>query len=55
MQRNNIVSITQDNGAAASEAAVISQSNNAVVDQNMVLLNDCDETGEGGNDATCFT
>ena len=31
----------------------ISQSNDATIDQNMDLLNSCDESGAGINDATC--
>ena len=35
------------------EDASSTQFNNAVVDQNMVLLNDCDETEEGDSEASC--
>ena len=51
---NAILGVVQDNEAHAFEDASSTQFNNAVVDQNMVLLNDCDETEEGGNDAICF-
>ena len=50
---NTIDSITQDNTATGDGFASISQSNEATIDQNMDLLNSCDESGDGVNDADC--
>ena len=50
---NTITSITQSNTADDELDASSTQFNNAVVDQNMVLLNDCDEAGLGSSDAFC--
>ena len=51
---NYIESITQDNTATGDGFAHISQSNDAIIDQNMDLLNSCDESGAGINDAICY-
>ena len=50
---NDIFGITQGNMAHGVQDASSTQFNNAVVDQNMVLLNDCDETEVGNNEADC--
>ena len=44
---NEIKSIEQENTATGDGFAEISQSNDATIDQNMELLNSCDESGAG--------
>ena len=51
---NNIQSIAQDNIADNSGDAFSNQGNSIAVDQNAGLVNTCDETGTGNNDADCF-
>ena len=50
---NDIVEITQINDATGDGFAAISQSNDATIAQSMDLLNSCDESGAGENDASC--
>ena len=50
---NEITSIEQENLATGNDLAQISQSNDATINQNMELLNSCDESGAGINDAFC--
>ena len=52
---NFIGEITQINKAIGNDFADISQSNDAVIDQNIDLLNSCDESGDGIHDASCLT
>ena len=51
--RNLLTSITQKILATGDDFAQISQSNDATIDQNLDLLNSCDESGAGINDAYC--
>ena len=51
--QNFIDEILQFNGAVGNDFADISQSNDAVIDQNIDLLNSCDESGDGTHDASC--
>ncbi|HTH23422.1 MAG TPA: hypothetical protein VL854_14475, partial [Nitrososphaeraceae archaeon] len=51
--QNFIDSITQSNSASGDGFATISQNNEATIAQNMDLLNSCNESGAGINDATC--
>ena len=51
---NQFESITQVNTALADGFAVISQSNDATINQNIDLLNSCDESGDGDNVAECI-
>ena len=50
---NTIDDITQDNTASAGGFASITQSNDATINQNVDLLNSCDESGAGINLALC--
>ena len=51
---NQFESITQVNTALADGFSVISQSNDATINQNIDLLNSCDESGDGDNVAECI-
>ena len=50
---NDIDDITQENTASAGGFASITQSNDATINQNVDLLNSCDESGAGINSADC--
>ena len=50
---NNIESITQDNIADNTDDAFSNQENDVAIDQDAGLVNTCDETGTGNNDADC--
>ena len=48
-----LTSITQENTATGDGFASITQSNDATINQNVDLLNSCDESGAGINSADC--
>ncbi|HEX2471843.1 MAG TPA: hypothetical protein VHJ59_03740, partial [Nitrososphaera sp.] len=50
---NTIAGITQSNNAQEELDAISTQFNNAVISQDMTLLNDCEEGDLGTNDADC--
>src|SRR4030095_7059205 len=51
---NAVESITQANSAIGDGFADISQNNDAAIVQNIDLLNSCDESGDGEDNAECF-
>ncbi|HTH21049.1 MAG TPA: hypothetical protein VL854_02425, partial [Nitrososphaeraceae archaeon] len=53
--QNFIDSISQINAATGDDLASISQNNEATITQKMDLVNSCDESGAGINDAECDT
>ena len=50
---NEIGSITQTNDAIGDDFAQILQINDAVINQESDVLNSCDESGDGMDDAQC--
>ena len=52
---NFVGPITQTNNAQGADTSTVTQSNEIQVTQNMQGVNDCDESGDGSNFASCQT